>query len=130
MPNLRPAATLAFAALLSCGWVSGTLLSQDAPTKPDNTAVNKRDRNSKTATADTQKNNRSDLQTTRKIRQMIVKDKSLSTYAHNVKIITQNGMVTLKGPVRSEQEQKALGAIASQVAGEANVKNELEIASK
>jgi hypothetical protein len=64
---------------------------------PDNTTVNKRDRDPGQATADQQKENRSDRDLTKQIRQSIVADKSLSTFAHNVKIISQNGTVTLKG---------------------------------
>src|SRR5512138_3627387 len=70
--------------------------------KPDNTGVNKRDRDSGALTAGKQTNNPADRRLVRQIRRDIVKDKSLSTYAHNVKIITENGAVTLRGPVRSE----------------------------
>jgi osmotically-inducible protein OsmY len=59
-----------------------------------------------------------------------MKDKSLSTYAHNVKIITQNGRVTLKGPVRSEDEKKTVEAKATEVAGENKVTSELDIKPK
>jgi osmotically-inducible protein OsmY len=59
-----------------------------------------------------------------------VKDKSLSTYAHNVKIITQNGQVTLKGPVRSEEEKRAIEAKAAEVAGDSKVTSELDVKSK
>src|SRR6185295_1225435 len=75
---------------------------QQPPTAPDNTKVNTRDRKPTAVTADQQKNNKTDLETTRQIRKALVADKSLSTYAHNVKVVTQNGKVTLKGPVRSE----------------------------
>ena len=73
------------------------------PTTPpaDNTKVNERDRSPNEPTADQQKENRSDRDITQQIRQAIMKDKSLSTYAHNVKIITQNGQVTLKGDRKS-----------------------------
>jgi len=57
----------------------------------------------------------------------VIKDKSLSTYAHNIKIITQNGQVTLKGPVRSEDEKRAIEAKATEVAGENKVTSELNI---
>ena len=59
-----------------------------------------------------------------------MKDKSLSTYAHNVKVITQNGQVTLKGPVRSEDEKKTVEAKAAEVAGENKVTSELDIKPK
>lgn len=96
------------------------------PKQPDNTGVNKRDRNKAEPTAGQQKENPSDREITRKIRRAVVRDKSLSTYAHNVKIITQDGAVTLRGPVRSEAEKKNIEAKAAEVAG-ANVKSELEI---
>ena len=85
--------------------------------QPDNTAVNKRDRDRSEPTADQQKSNVSDRDLTKRIRQSIVGDKSLSTYAHNVKVISQNGVVTLKGPVRSEEEKKAIEAKAMDVVG-------------
>ncbi len=85
--------------------------------QPDNTAVNKRDRDRSEPTADQQKSNISDRDLTKKIRQSIVGDKSLSTYAHNVKVISQNGVVTLKGPVRSEEEKKAIESKAMDIVG-------------
>jgi osmotically-inducible protein OsmY len=88
--------------------------------KPDNTKVNKRDRNPGEVTADQQKANATDRELTKKIRQSVMADKSLSTYAHNIKIISQNGAVTLKGPVKSEDEKKALVAKAVAVAGSAD----------
>ena len=59
-----------------------------------------------------------------------MKDKSLSTYAHNVKIITQNGQVTLMGPVRSEDEKKTVEATGAEVAGDNKVTSELDIKPK
>jgi osmotically-inducible protein OsmY len=103
---------------------------QPAAPQADNTKVNERDRDANQPTADQQKENRSDRDITQQIRKAIEKDKSLSTYAHNVKIITQNGMVTLKGPVRSEQERKAVEAKAAEVAGEQKVTSQLEIKPK
>ena len=97
---------------------------------PGNTKVNERDKNKSEPTADQQKNNRSDREIAQQIRQSVVKDKSLSTYAHNVKIISQNGMVTLKGPVRSEDEKHAVEAKAAAVAGQDNVTSELEVQPK
>jgi hyperosmotically inducible protein len=99
-------------------------------TPPDNTKMNERDRNPNEPTADRQKDNRSDREITQQVRKAIVKDKSLSTYAHNVKVITQNGMVTLKGPVRSEEEKKAIEAKAAEVAGHDKVTNQLDVKSK
>jgi len=89
-------------------------------TKPDNTKVNKRDRNAGEATADRQKENATDRDVAKKIRSSITEDKSLSTYAHNVKVISQNGTVTLKGPVKSDDEKKAIVAKAVAVVGSAD----------
>jgi len=74
--------------------------------------------------------NPGDRETTKQIRQAIVKDKSISTYGHNVKVITQGGMVTLKGPVRSEEEKQSIEAKAKEVAGPDKVTHELEVKSK
>jgi osmotically-inducible protein OsmY len=96
-------------------------------TRPDNTQVNKRDRDASQPTADQQKNNRSDLAITRDIRRAIVKDKNLSTYAHNVKVITQHGDVTHKGPVRTEEEKRIVEAKATDIAGAGHVTNEISV---
>jgi hyperosmotically inducible periplasmic protein len=97
---------------------------------PDNTKVNERDRSKAEPTADQQKENRPDREITRDIRRSIIEDKSLSTYAHNVKIISQSGMVTLKGPVRSEDEKSAIEAKAVEVVGKDKVTNQLEVKPK
>jgi len=102
--------------------------ASDRPaTQPDNTKANKRDRSQPEVTADQQSEKSSDREITRQIRRSIVKDKTLSSYAHNIKIITQNGAVTLKGPVRSEEERKSVETKAVEVAGAANVKNQTEV---
>jgi osmotically-inducible protein OsmY len=79
------------------------------------------------ATADAQKNTSSDMDTTQRIRKSIIEDKSLSTNADNVKIITRNGTVTLKGPVDSDTEKAAIEAKAVEVAGKENVVNKLRV---
>ena len=89
----------------------------NAQTQPDNTKTNKGDASKTAVTADQQKMNASDRTLTQNIRKSIMADKSLSTYAHNVKIISQNGVVTLKGPVRSDEEKKTVVAKAVEVAG-------------
>ena len=94
-------------------------------TAPDNTKKNK-DQNS--PTADQQKVNPADRAITQKIRKAVHDDTGLSTYGHNIKIITQDGKVTLRGPVRSEDEKNNLQAKAVTVAGQENVTNQLEIA--
>jgi hyperosmotically inducible periplasmic protein len=104
-------------------------IGQQAEPKADNTKRNQRDRDKAEPTADQQKENKSDRDLTKNIRQAIVKDKSLSTDAHNVKIIAQNGMVTLKGPVKSDAEKQAVEAKATEVAGAGKVKSEIEVKS-
>jgi hypothetical protein len=96
----------------------------------DNTGVNKRDRSDAEATADQQKNDKPDVALTAEIRRAIMKDKTLSMNAHNVKIIVQNGNVTLKGPVgskteRATVEKAALDAIGP---GKGTVTNEVSVA--
>ena len=100
-----------------------------APTDaaPDNTKVNERDTNSAAPTPMDQGNNASDLKITQKIRQAVMADGSLSFTAKNVKIITQNGKVTLRGPVNSEDERSRIEAAARKVAGTAVVDNQLEV---
>jgi len=97
------------------------------PTQPDNTKVNKRDQDQSRPTAGQQKENAPDREITRKIRQSITQDKALSTYAKNIKIITQDGNVTLRGPVRSEEEKRTIEAKANEVAA-GHVKSEIQIA--
>lgn len=89
--------------------------------------MNKRDRNKGEPTADQAKEKSSDRETMRKIRRAIVSDKSLSTYAHNVKVISEQGKITLKGPVHSEEEKRAVEAKAVEVAGAGSVTNELTV---
>jgi len=98
-------------------------------TPPDNTRTNQRDRDKSHPTAGQQSGNSSDLQITRDIRRALTSDKSLSTYAKNIKISTQNENVTLRGPVRSEQDKQAIEAKANEVAP-GHVKSEIQIAAK
>jgi osmotically-inducible protein OsmY len=103
-----------------------TFVTAQDQSPPDNTRQNK----NPGATAENQKENKADRVTTQKIRKAILADKSLSTYAHNIKVITIQGAVELKGPVRSDEEKAAVEAKAVEIAGAGNVKNELTIASK
>ncbi len=109
--NKTKVCTIVFLAVLG---TAGIALSQ---TQPDNTKANKGDTEKGAVTADQQKMNAADRTLTQKIRKAVMADKSLSTYAHNVKIISQNGMVTLKGPVRSDDEKKSIVGKAVEVAG-------------
>jgi hyperosmotically inducible periplasmic protein len=93
--------------------------------QPDNTSANKNSQG--TPTADQQKETPADRDLAKKIRQSIVSDKSLSTYAHNVKVIVRDGNVTLKGPVRSEDEKSAVESKATALAGTGKVENDLTV---
>jgi len=108
---------------------NGVILSarQDPP-KADNTKVNQRDRSKGASTADQAKNNPNDREIMQKIRQSVVGDKTLSTYAHNVKIITNEGVVTLRGPVASVQEKTMVAKEAQKINGVSKVDNQLEVA--
>lgn len=99
------------------------------PAQPDNTRVNQRDRQPGEVTADQQKEKVNDRDLAQKVRRAIEQDKSLSTYAHNVKVVVQNGTVTLKGPVRSEDERHAIQAKVAEIAGTGNVKDEMSVKS-
>ena len=129
--------TAALAGLLCCSSL-GAAAQQPAKQPPtasdsaqapaaDNTKMNKQDASENATTAQTQKETTSDRDLTQNVRKAIMADKSLSTYAHNVKVISQNGTVTLKGPVRSEDEKQAIAAKASEAAGNAKVVNELSV---
>jgi len=98
-----------------------------ADTDADNSKMNKQEQMNGSQDADQQGENAADLQITKDIRTAVMKNKSLSMYAHNVKIITRDGMVTLKGPVRTEKEKKFIGRAAAKVAGKSKVTNELEV---
>lgn len=102
---------------------------QDPQTQPDNTTNNKGDASKGAVTADKQKMNPADREMAKKIRRSITSDSSLSTYAHNVKVIVRDGMVTLKGPVKSEDEKNSVGSKASDIAGADKVQNELTVKS-
>jgi hyperosmotically inducible protein len=109
---------------LSATCITANAVKQDTQQPaPDNTKTNK----SASPTADQQKMNASDRDVTKKIRMAIHDDKSMSTYAHNVKIITQNGKVTLKGPVHSEEEKTNIAAKATSIAGDGNVDNQIDV---
>ena len=119
--RLRPYARIALAVTLLVPCAS---FAQEQQTTPDNSANNK----AHSQTADQQSSATSDRMLAKKNRQELIADKSLSTYGHNVKIITQNGMVTLKGPVHSEEEKHTIASKAAGVAGSADkVNNQLSI---
>jgi hyperosmotically inducible periplasmic protein len=110
--------------IFSAAMLAGVASAQ----QPDNTKNNQGDASAGATTADKQAQNPADRELTKKIRRSIMHDKSLSTYAQNIKVITQDGKVTLKGPVRSDDEKANIQAKAVAIAGPDNVSNELEVA--
>jgi len=126
IPRLAKSLPL-LAALVLGLWLAASPQIQ-AQNAPDNTRNNQGDANKGATTADQQKMNAADRNITKEIRSSIMKDKSLSTYAHNIKIITLDGKVTLKGPVRSEEEKSSIESKAVAIAGANNVTNQLEVA--
>jgi hyperosmotically inducible protein len=118
-------------AALSGLFLIGSLQAQNTQAAPDNTKANKGDQSTRSTTADkAMKNNLSDREVEAHIRREVVNDKSLSTYAHNVKIVSANGKVTLRGPVRSEQEKDTVEQYAKKYAADQNVINELTVKPK
>jgi osmotically-inducible protein OsmY len=106
-----------------------TALPATSDNSADNTGVNDRDRNGATITPGDQPENKADLEMAAKIRQSIVDDKSLSTDAQNVKIVAADGVVTLRGPVKTAREKTAIEDKVKQVAGVSRVENLLEVAA-
>jgi hyperosmotically inducible periplasmic protein len=100
--------------------------TDSTPKSPNNTAVNERDRDVDTKTPIDQNENQADIDVTAKIRQQVV-DTKMSVNAQNVKIITQNGTVTLRGPVKSLEEKQRIEEIAKAVAGSDKVDNQLDV---
>jgi len=98
--------------------------------EPDNTAVNQRDRDANAKTPIDQNENQTDVSTTAEIRKLVLATKDMSVDGRNVKIITADGKVTLRGPVASDDERKAIDKIARGVAGDGNVDNQIEITGK
>jgi hyperosmotically inducible periplasmic protein len=114
-------------ALASLSVVSLAALADNEKTKPDNTAINERDRSSETKTSGDQSNSSADLKTTQAIRQALMKDGELSTTAKNIKVITANNHVTLRGPVKTAQEKSKIDQLAKSAAGGAQVDNQLDV---
>jgi len=114
------------------GTVAGTNTATSTPNKTvpaaDNSAKNERDRSGVTKTPINQNENEADIKTTAEIRKQVMAQKDFSVSAQNAKIITADGKVTLRGPVKSKQERETIERIARDVAGKDNVDSQLEIA--
>jgi osmotically-inducible protein OsmY len=114
--------------VLAClSTVSLAAIGADDKTEPDNTAINERDRSGETQTSGDQSNSSADLKITQAIRQALMKDSELSTTAKNIKIITDNGQVTLRGPVKNAQEKAKIDQLARSAAGGAKIDDQLDV---
>ena len=103
------------------------LAADDEKAKPDNTATNERDRSGETKTSGDQSNSSADLKVTQAIRRALMKDRELSTMAKNIKVVTANGQVALRGPVKTVQEKTKVDQIARSAAGGARIDDQLEV---
>jgi hyperosmotically inducible protein len=121
-PMKRTLLTLASVSAFSLAALAG-----NEKTKPDNTAINERDRSGETKTSGDQSNGSADLKTTQAIRQALMKDGELSMTAKNIKVITANGHVTLRGPVKTAQEKAKIDQLAKSAAGGAQIDNQLDV---
>lgn len=122
------ALSLAAAMLIAPNIRAAEAKSPNTPaTQPDNTARNLRDRDPKTLTPLDQGSSKADIDRTAQIRRKIVDLKGLSVNAYNVKIITNNGRVTLRGPVDTAEEKRMIGEIATRIATSEQTDNQLEV---
>jgi hyperosmotically inducible periplasmic protein len=121
--------TLLAVAFLSAFTVAA-MVADDKKVAPDNTATNERDRSGKTKTFGGQSNSSADLKITQAIRQSLMKDSGLSATAKNIKVITVNGHVTLRGPVKTAQEKAKIDQVARSAGGGAQIDDQLEVTNK
>jgi hyperosmotically inducible periplasmic protein len=119
-----------FCSLVVNGAVLVMLQSAGAQSAPpaDNTKSNQTDASNQSVTADDQKETEADRGLVQRIRKSLMADKDLSTYAHNVKVVSINGQVTLNGVVRSADEKSKVASLAQEIAGKQNVVNDLKVA--
>ncbi|MBE1161572.1 BON domain-containing protein [Dyella acidiphila] len=133
-PNHAALASVCFVALLTSAALfaqpqTAPASSSSSTSSPavDNTQTNTRDRSGQTTTPTHQPNDKTDIKLAAAVRRAIVKDKSLSTLAHNVKIVAADGTVTLRGPVKSEDEKSRVETAVKDVSGVNSVDNELDV---
>ena len=110
-----------------CAVSLAALAADNKKAEPDNTATNERDRSGETKTSGDQSNSSADLKITQDIRRALMKDSELSTTAKNIKIITDNGQVTLRGPVKNAQEKAKIDQLARSAAGGAKIDDQLDV---
>ena len=127
MKKLQPTVVLVAVLLAGSAWAQD---SAQAPVKSQdaaNTRMNNRDRVADTTKPTDQSNDKADIRLAAAVRHAIVNDKSLSTSAHNVKLIANGGVVTLRGPVASDEEKQKVAQIAGAVDGVKSVDNNLDV---
>jgi hyperosmotically inducible periplasmic protein len=107
--------------------ISLAAMAADDKSKADNTVINERDRSDETKTSGDQSNTPADLKITQAIRRALMKDGELSMTAKNIKVITANGQVTLRGPVKTAQEKTKVSQLAKSAAGGAQIDNQLDV---
>lgn len=112
---------------LTAALLAGSTAAGESAAPADNSARNQRDAGGETLTPMDQSNREADVELTRSIRGDVIADESLSVKARNVKIISIDGVVTLRGPVESEAEKERVAALASKRAGPSKVQNQLEV---
>jgi osmotically-inducible protein OsmY len=110
----------------SCAFAQTAPQGQATPAA-DNTKMNNRDKGDPAQTPQTQSNAKTDRDLLAAVRRTIVKDKSLSVAAHNIKILVEGGVVTLRGPVKSDEEKSKVESLAKSVAGVTSVDNKVDI---
>jgi hyperosmotically inducible periplasmic protein len=114
--------------ILAClATFSVTAITADDKSKSDNTAINERDRSGDTKTSGDQSNSPADLKITQAIRRALMNDRELSMTAKNIKVITTNGQVTLRGPVNSAQEKAKISQVARSAAGGSQIIDQLDV---
>ena len=116
--------------LITLAWlgaISLAAMADEDKSKADNTAINERDRSDEAKTSGDQSNTPTDLKITQTIRQALMKDDELSMTAKNIKVITANGQVTLRGPVKTTQEKAKIDQIVKSAAGGAQIVDQLEV---
>src|SRR4051794_10098593 len=125
--KLRQTIKQASLVLAGVSIISLTAIAADEKANADNTALNQRDRSGDTATSGDQSNSSADLKITQAIRQGLMKDGEFSTPAKNIKVVTANGQVTLRGPVNNAQEKAKVHQIARSAGGGAKIVDELDV---
>lgn len=129
MSNSFSFSTALIAGLLTVTAVSAqTTDPANKPAAADNTRANATDRHTEAKTPTDQSNDQEAIEVTAGIRRAVLDDKSLSTSAHNIKIVTDGDVVTLRGPVASADEKKRVEALAVKAASGKQVRNEISIA--